>query len=726
MTATSDSPAPGALLIALSTALRFDRKAVDLRGAARAAIGIVAALSLGLWLVGDAGAASAAVGALLAGMPSISATRRRPLATMAATTAGLVASTFVGSATAHEALVHLVILTGWAFFGGLLIALGDTGALVGTQATMAFIVFGRFAEPIGTADKLAAYVAAGGVLQMLLVAATRWPIALAAQRNLIADAYDSLQRLAGGGPDHPTIGAGSSLDAAEASLISPTLIRRADVGVLRSLVDEGRRMRIELGGLQALRAQLERRRDGDATELAALDRVLEAASALFGAIAAVLLTRVPYTGAAALSALGEAESAFDTGRKDFATAFSDHVADPGDVAVARAIIDHVDALSGQLRASATLARESLYHAPAPSTRHTRRLAASASDRLRTELAMVRANLTPRSTAFRHAVRLAIVVLVAELLAAHTPLQRGYWVALTAAIVLRPDFATTMSRGFARLLGTVLGVGLTGVIVAGGHLGGVPAVVTIGVLAFLGFSAFRASYAVFSALLTGLVVLLINLATPAAHSSLATAGDRLLDTVIGGALALVAYSLWPTWAADEALGAVVATVAGERAYLAAVFTALCRGGTPPEAELRGLARHLRLTRTNAEAVVARSLAEPHARRINDALASGLLAGLRRLSLTTHVLRTQLLTSDRHVAIPELEPLAAALGEALQQIHDDLQGGAPRAFPPLRRLHDELEDRISGRPAADLLLVESDEIVDVIDTLADLVGAWAGDG
>ena len=67
---------------------------------------------------------------------------------------------------------------------------------------------------------------------------------------------------------------------------------------------------------------------------------------------------------------------------------------------------------------------------------------------------------------RHAVRLAVTLAAAGVLADVLPIQRGYWITLTAALVLRPDFTTTFSRGVARIAGTIVGVvAATAIVVA---------------------------------------------------------------------------------------------------------------------------------------------------------------------------------------------------------------------------------------------------------------------
>ena len=72
--------------------------------------------------------------------------------------------------------------------------------------------------------------------------------------------------------------------------------------------------------------------------------------------------------------------------------------------------------------------------------------------LRSALRQVRAAASPSSPAFRHGIRLAVVIPLATELARLLPLQRGYWLAVTTVIVLKPDFTATVSRGIARMAG----------------------------------------------------------------------------------------------------------------------------------------------------------------------------------------------------------------------------------------------------------------------------------
>ncbi|MDA8291931.1 MAG: hypothetical protein M0Z33_09680 [Actinomycetota bacterium] len=237
---------PDVLRRSVASAARLELDALSPGAALRSAAGCAVVLVVALPVTGPRAAAASTVGALLASIPALSGARRRPLAAMVTTTFGIALSSSIGSVTANVSCLHLVVLASSAFAGGMLVALGDACSVVGTQAAMAFVVFGRFAESAPVAVQAAGYVAAGGALQVLLAAATRWPLALRPLRRALADPYRALADLANGDPERSGLSAGLALDGAGAALTAPQTFRRADVSALRSLVDEGRRIRVEL------------------------------------------------------------------------------------------------------------------------------------------------------------------------------------------------------------------------------------------------------------------------------------------------------------------------------------------------------------------------------------------------------------------------------------------------------------------------------------------------
>lgn len=152
-------------------------------------------------------------------------------------------------------------------------------------------------------------------------------------------------------------------------------------------------------------------------------------------------------------------------------------------------------------------------------------------------ATLRASLTPRSVAFRHAMRMAACLSAALWISRQWELPHGYWLPMTAAIVLRPDFAATFNFGLLRVLGTVLGLVLTTVLL---HITPSEPWAHLALMALL-CMAFRylasAHYGFAVATLTGTVVILLSFEGVGPGAAVA---DRVINTALGCGITLLAY------------------------------------------------------------------------------------------------------------------------------------------------------------------------------------------
>ncbi len=141
-----------------------------------------------------------------------------------------------------------------------------------------------------------------------------------------------------------------------------------------------------------------------------------------------------------------------------------------------------------------------------------------------------------------ALRLMLAVGVATLVSEALPIQRSYWVVLTVAIVLRPDFGSVFARALQRGIGTMVGAVLGAIIlivIPAGPLLLIPLAVFAGLLPY----GRDRNWGLFSTFLTPLVVILIDLLHAAGWP---LALDRLIDTALGCAIVLlVGYAPWPS-------------------------------------------------------------------------------------------------------------------------------------------------------------------------------------
>ncbi|HZQ41680.1 MAG TPA: FUSC family protein [Acidobacteriaceae bacterium] len=137
-------------------------------------------------------------------------------------------------------------------------------------------------------------------------------------------------------------------------------------------------------------------------------------------------------------------------------------------------------------------------------------------------------------------RLAVVLLTSTELYRYFHVRNGYWIPMTALLVLKPQWASTLSRGIARMLGTVAGAGFALML---SRFMPYPTWVmpTLVIVSAWGCYALQAvNYAVFSFFITLYIVFLFRFG---GFSETAAAHIRLVNTVVGGSLALAIDALW---------------------------------------------------------------------------------------------------------------------------------------------------------------------------------------
>lgn len=703
---------PNSIRVAASGALHVDTALVVPVAGAVTALPVAGLFALGLLLWTPAVTTGLALGAWFVGLAARTTGPRPASSTMVLDTAGLAVSALVGAACSGAAWLHVSTLVLWCFVGGLVVALGPGRSVVGVQGVMAIVVFGRTPQTWHQAVMLAATVAVGGAVQTAVQLLVRVPIGLRQQRAATALVFRELAGLAGsvgGRPGTWSTAVATAVDRAMTTLEPASLFGRPDVQALRGMVDEARRMRLELITVDGLF----RRLPGEAGPGPAIDAALAAAAQTMLDLADAVSGARP-------------DRRRERGRAVVRSDLVDSLAGVGSAIgsrpsadeVAVHVLAHLRSLSGQLRAAGRL----VGLATDVRTGSVLQVAAPRRRSLRSDLASVwevlSGSLTSRSPAFRHAVRLAVVVPVLDVGFHHSGLARSYWVPLSAAVVLRPDYVSTMTRGLSRVGGSAVGVGVIGVLVAVAHPG--PAA-TVALVALTGWGAFafvQSNYGLGVAFLTGLVLLLVGVGQP---DTLAIAGYRLLDTVIGGTVALVAYLAWPTWSGEEARQSLRRLIAAQREYVDAVLRGFNAPAPVDPDELRSLGRAARLAYTDAQAAVGRSLADPPAHRIDPEVGRGALAALRRLIRAAHGLRTEL---PGTTGVPGMEGFALAVDESCRRMEAGLDRDRPVGhLPPLRSLLDRMRDDPAAVPVP--VAIPLDELVDAIDTVGQLLGAGEPD-
>jgi uncharacterized membrane protein YccC len=290
---------------------------------------------------------------------------------------------------------------------------------------------------------------------------------------------------------------------------------------------------------------------------------------------------------------------------------------------------------------------------------------------------LRALTRPDSVVLQHALRVAIVTSVAVLVTALLHLNHGYWVTLTAVVILQPYTGATTQKAFQRVLGTILG----------------------GIVAAALSALFQSSIAVFGlvALFTALCVALLPLnygayavfGTPAfVLLAEASAGDwhlagvRILNTLIGGALALLGSRLlWPSGEWNRLPEYAAAALRANREFLHLAIDLATSDRQPSAGVLRDARRNIALAASNAEESFQRLVGEHRGspERLEPIMA--FLVYTRRFAASTAALALAANTSDRTPS-DALASFAAAAEHVLIDLEKAAATGrVPAPFPAI---------------------------------------------
>jgi uncharacterized membrane protein YccC len=644
----------------LTSAFRIERNGVEPVFAVRCGIGVALAL-----LAGFAGgtpiyAVAAGIGAFSVGFASLQGVYRTRAATMLGMAFAMAFSTAVASLCSHSAELAILALAVWGFGYGMIAALGPGASAIGVNATTALIIFERYPLPLHVAVMVAVVMFAGGLLQTLLLVIL-WPIERYPQeRHALAGAYRELAQYAQASDASTRVPSTTGLIAVRKTLADPRPFGRPLVlAAFQSLLDEAVRIRASL--------------------------------ALLATVGGDKYTRLRPVIAQVLDAIAQALD--DAHAPEQTALYAILSADTND--------PNLRALYGELRAAWRSASVPLGRFALPELHYPTDLPS-----LESSLAVLRDHFHLRSAFGRHAVRLAITLAAAGVLGYVLPVQRGYWITLTAVLVLRPDFTTTLSRGVARIAGTIVGVvAATAIVLAVPDTPHITLALAI-FFAAISYAAFQLNYGIFSLTVTAYVVFLLALlGTPEATA----VQNRLEATVIGGLLAIGSYLIWPTWESPRTVANLRALINGSLDYTRLLFNGLIDPSARDLPKILAVRTKLWAVRATAEESLERMLSEPGGtHEIDSDTALGLMAASERLSLANTAL-SSLYQDPQTPAFAPLAPLATALANASIDRADGLQDAYAKVAQALAA---------DTSAVTQGLLVACDRIVDSTNTIVEL--------
>jgi uncharacterized membrane protein YccC len=712
---------------------------VDYARAARVAVGVIVPMAAGEATGHLTDGVFAALGSFPAGFVSFQGVTKSRVRAVVLTSAGMCVATFVGGVFArYEPWAIVGAVAALAYLAGLSVSLGRRLSSAALQPAITLEIAVSVPMAPAAAASRAGFVLAGGLLQGALVVST-W-VLRPGKRELsaLSATYSGLAAYS----RSVAVGSGSAPPAepfpASALLDDPNpLIPGTERSALADLLEQAERARAALAALAG---------EGPAGGADLQAFVLEASACLEDI--ASLLSCHPVERPAALRALSARVATLSPpARAGWRWAG--------------------EALSGQLRAVVRILASLGWAGGVAPLEPQAGAAVRAQTATVSTLSSMLANMTPTTEAGRHALRLSATAATAQAVGLAGGLPEGRWAVLTVLIVLKPDYASTVYRSVQRAVGTVLGAGLGIALAEIAHLGQGELVAVIAVCVAAAYALFDVNYLLYSVLLTSYIVVLLDLLGIGAFAS---GLDRLDETAIGSAFAIVAFLAWPTWEGVGAGEKFARLMEAHRAYLtslAAQLPALACSTQPfraatgaPLREVRRLQLAARRARNEAEGSVTRLFDEPRRPPFTPELAQSLLASMARFAraeLALHGLidlrsrggagRAPASAASaggtpagapapaRDFALPAgscpCAGAAGALGESLENalavLRDALQLHQPPAelgFPGLRAQHSAFVEACQDQSDIAPLVVVTDAMVDALDSLSALAGTSFG--
>ena len=691
----------------------IDRSKINAWQALRNTVGVIAPLIVGYALGMPRGGLAMASGALNVSYSDGSDPYRQRAKRMLASTVWCSIAVLLGGLTAHNNTLAIVMATLWAFSAGMLVALGSTAADVGVISTVVLLVYS--AQPLTPYQALqaAGLALCGGLLQIALSVAL-WPVRrYEPELRALATLYFELARVATR-PAEATSAPPATREIAQAHEALSGLATDMSLSAVRyrSLLSQAERIRLSLSTLARLRSRLARE-NAFHPAIPTLDQYRANAANLLATIANSLLSGREINLEADRLVLGVALGA-QLGRtqseapQNFANA------------VLRDLKFQSDALDGQLRAAIDLTRNAT---PAGAAEFEKREASQPLWlRFTSRVATLRANLNLRSVAFRHAIRLTISIALGDALGRMLHPYRAYWIPMTIVLVLKPEFTVTFSRGVLRIAGTLLGLLLATALFHFLPIHTATEIVLIGLFTFFARWIGPANYGIFGVAISALIVMLISITGVAPKELIAARG---INTIIGGAFALAAYAVWPTWERNRVPDLFAALLDAYRQSFRSITRKLLDPASASARERERTRQAARTARSNLETSIERLAAEPGISASQLAQANAMLASSHRFAHAMIALEAGIPQSEATPPRLDFSAFASAVEKTLELLSAKLRGErvTEREFPDLRGAYlrfTQTTDPQLERYA--FVNVEADRMTNSLNTLREQIFAW----
>jgi len=276
-----------------------------------------------------------------------------------------------------------------------------------------------------------------------------------------------------------------------------------------------------------------------------------------------------------------------------------------------------------------------------------------------ELRMMLSNLRWDSPIFRFSLRVAMAITVGLAVASWLPYAaHSYWIVLTIVIILKPSFSMTKQRRSDRIIGTVIGCVITALIIR--YFDYPPAILGILILSTVAMPTFVYLRYRYAAIAVSIMILLqMHLIAPGNHELVV---ERLVDTLVGAAVATAFSFVLATWEYQTLPNLVLGVLETNQRYMEASFN-LLQGKGHDDMAYRAERKRLMDSLAALSAALVRMLDEPA--RMQRAAEDINLFIVQNYLLVAHVAALRSILRRHAKELPE-----DAVNAMLRQSHDEV--------------------------------------------------------
>lgn len=338
------------------------------------------------------------------------------------------------------------------------------------------------------------------------------------------------------------------------------------------------------------------------------------------------------------------------------------------------------------------------------------------------------NLRFRNPQFRHSLRRSLIVTGAVALSLFWPGDYGYWLPLTAWLVLQTDFYNTIIKGSTRAVGTIAGV-----LIASGLAIVIPTdlwVISLSVIVFasIAYMTQPVSLAVFSIATAALTVMLVDLM---GDDPLAAAPDRGLATILGALLAIGLYSLLPTWQTRRLPNLLADLIDAYSDYARLVLDHQAHPTDHSTARMRASIEAVRKKRHALTNAAEQAEIEPMLRRPMAHEVMGTETALAKAARALIAVNASVRDDDT-AELPVVDKWAQAVDAYYARLAAQVR--KQRQLPPpvdLEQASRELEVAVTDGPSETksrrtILRWEADQVADALNDASLIINGWQEDG